>query len=255
MTEFLRRLRNFLAMMDAKAITSVALSVALLAFVLLMFLFGPQWLNLYNETALTQALARTAESPWAILGVIFVYSLLALTGFPQIVLFAVTIFVFGAAVGAAYSWIATMASATLTFGFGRFLGGRWIRRMGGDRFQRTFSFVRRRGILASALIRLVPSAPFIFVNATAGAADIPLWKFCAGTGVGIIPKILLVAFLGAFAPDAETLKEGMAGLAAFFAALRPRDLAILAAILGAWIGILLLARRLYRRLRSEESVY
>lgn len=255
MAEFLRWLRRLLNMTDAKAIASGALSVALLVFVLFMFLSGGQWLNLYDETALTQALARAAESPWAVLGVIFVYSLLALTGFPQIVLFAVTIFVFGAVAGAAYSWIATMVSAMLTFGFGRFLGGRWIRRMGGDPIQRTFNFVRHRGILTSALIRLVPSAPFIFVNATAGAADIPLWKFWIGTGVGIIPKILLVAILGAFAPDAETLKDGVAGLAAFFAALQPRDLAILAMILVAWTGILLLARRLYRRLRTEESVY
>lgn len=255
MVEFLRRLGRFLNSMDAKAITSLAVSVVLLVFVILMFLYGQQWLHLNDDTALMQALIRAADSPWAILGVISVYSLLALTGFPQILLFTATIIVFGARTGAVYCWIATMASATLTFGIGHFLGGRWIKRIGGERMQRSINFLSHRGILASALIRVIPSGPFIVVNATAGAAHIPLWKFWAGTGVGIVPKILLVAILRVLAPSADVLKQDMTGVVAFFTSREPRDLAILALILVAWLGFLLLVRWLYRRLRSRERPY
>ena len=152
MFEFLRRLGQFLNSMDAKAMTSVAVSVILLAFVVVMLLFGQQWLELSDDAALLQALARAAESPWALLGVISVFSLLALTGFPQILLFTMTVIVFGAQTGAIYSWIATMASATFTFGIGHFLGGRWVRRVSGERVQGAISFLHHRGIIASAPI-------------------------------------------------------------------------------------------------------
>lgn len=255
MVEFLRRLGRFLNSMDAKAMTSVAVSVFLLVFVVLMLVFGQRWLQLGDDAALMEALARAANSPWALLGVISVFSLLALTGFPQILLFTMTVIVFGAKMGAIYSWIATMASATLTFGIGHFLGGRWVRRISGERVQRTINFLSHRGIIASGLIRVIPSAPFIVVNATAGAAHIPLWKFWVGTGIGIIPKILLVAFLGAMAPNADVFKDGVTGLVDFFTSREPRDLAIVAGIIVAWFGLLLLARFAYRRLRRSESAY
>ena len=160
MVEFLRQIGRFLNSMDAKAMTSVSVSVILLAFVILMFLYGQQWLQLSDDKALMQALARAAESPWALIGVVSVYCLLALTGFPQILLFTMTVIVFGAQTGAIYSWIATMGSSTLTFGIGHFLGGRWVKRMSGERVQRTINFLNHRGILATALIRVIPSAPF-----------------------------------------------------------------------------------------------
>ena len=170
MIEFLRLLGRLLTSMDAKAITSLAVSVILLVFVVLMLAFGQQWLNIDQEEGLTQLLVTAAESPWAVIGVVSIFVFLALTGFPQIFLITATVIVFGPKNGAIYSWIATMTSATLTFGIGHFLGGRWVRRKGGNRVQRTIGFIGRHGILASGLVRVVPSAPFIVVNAAAGAA-------------------------------------------------------------------------------------
>ena len=104
---------------------------------------------------------RIIASPFAVLGVMSIFAFLALTGFPQILLITATVIVFGPKNGAFYSWLATMASATLTFGLGHFLGGRWVRRFGGERVQRTIDFIGRHGILASGLVRVVPSAPGI----------------------------------------------------------------------------------------------
>ncbi|WP_428409905.1 TVP38/TMEM64 family protein [Hyphococcus sp.] len=255
MVEFLRRLGRFLTSMDAKAITSLAVSVLLLAFVVLMLAYGQQWLNLERDGELSRMLMKAAESRWAILGVISIFAFLALTGFPQILLITATVVVFGPRDGAIYSWIATMASATLTFGLGHFLGGRWVRRFGGERVQRTIDFIGRHGIIASGLVRVVPSAPFIVVNAAAGAAHIPMWKFWTGTGVGIIPKILVVAFLAAFTPDANALKDGVAGVVDFFTTRDPAHLSIVALIVVGWLGFLILVRWLYRRLRKRENVY
>jgi len=254
MVEFLRGISRFLTSMDAKAITSLAVSLTLLAFVVVMLAFGQQWLNLdQDDDQLSRLLMTTSQSPWAVVGVMSIFTFLALTGFPQIFLITATVIVFGPRVGAIYAWIATMASATLTFGLGHFLGGRWVRRFGSERVQRTINFLSHHGVLASGLIRVVPSAPFIVVNAAAGAAHIPLWKFWAGTGVGIIPKILLVALLATFAPDTNILKDGIAGIVDFFTSREPRDLAIIAAIIAGWLGFLLLVRWIYRRMRARES--
>lgn len=255
MVEFLRRLWRFLTAMDAKAITSLAVSVILLIFVVFMLAYGQQWLNLDREGQLSMLLMTAAESPWAVVGVVSIFMFLALTGFPQILLITATVIVFGPQNGAIYSWIATMASATLTFGLGHFLGGRWLKRLGGERVQRTMSFIGRHGVLASGLVRVVPSAPFIVVNATAGAAHIPMWKFWLGTGIGIIPKILFVACLAAFTPDTDVLRGEVSGVVEFFTSREPKDLAIVALIIVGWLGFLLLVRWLYRRLRRRENVY
>jgi uncharacterized membrane protein YdjX (TVP38/TMEM64 family) len=253
MVEFLRRLGRFVTEMDAKAMTSLGVSVVLLAFVIIMFAFGQEWLRLDREGALAQIFERAAHSQWAIFGVISVYSLLALTGFPQILLFTATIVAFGPQTGALYSWVGTMASATLSFLLGHLFGGAWVRRFGGARVQSSIDFLARHGVLACALIRVVPSAPFIVVNAAAGAAHIPLWKYWLGTGIGIIPKIALVAVIGSYAADAKALEHGVEGLVAFFQSREPRDLAIMALIIPVWLGFLLSMRIVYLRMRRRAQ--
>lgn len=253
MYEFLRRLGRFLTAMDAKAMTSLGVSLLLLVFVVLMFLYGQQWLHLNEEGVAVELMAKAADSPWAVVGVVSVYVLLALTGFPQILLFTATILAFGAQAGALYAWLATMVSATFTFGLGHVLGGRWVKRFGGDRVQSMIDFLGRHAILASGLVRVVPSAPFIVVNAAAGAAHMPLWKFWIGTGVGIVPKIALVAAIGVFAPDQAALKQGVSGIVDFFTSREPKDLAIMALIIPAWLALLLATRWLYMRMRRRDQ--
>lgn len=253
MFEFLKRLSRFLANMDAKTATSLGLSLTLLSFVVSMFFFGQHWLNLDDNDMLTGMLARAAASPLALVAVVAVYSLLALTGFPQFVLFAATVIAFGPVMGALYSWIGTMASATFTFGLGHFLGGGWVRRYGGERAQTTIDFLARHGIVASSLVRIVPSAPFIVVNAAAGAAHMPLWKYWFGTGIGIVPKIAIVALAGAFTPDKAALQQGIQGIVDFFLSRDPRHIAVLVVVIAAWIGLLFLARRAFHRMRRRDE--
>ena len=250
MVEFLRRLGRFLTSMDAKAITSLAVSLFLLAFVIVMLAYGQQWLNLEQDGELSRLLMKAAESRWAVLGVISIFAFLALTGFPQIGLITVTVIVFGPKNGAIYSWIATMVSATLTFALGHFLGGRWVNRIGSDRVQRTIDFIGRHGVLASGLVRVVPSAPFIVVNAAAGAAHIALWKYWIGTGIGIIPKIALIAVLSAFFPDPNALQLEMDNVLSFFTSRDPRDLGLIVLVIVGWLAFLLLMRWVYRRLKA-----
>jgi len=247
------RLKEFVNSMDAKAWTYFWVSLSLLGLVATMFLFGQQWLNLSQDDKLNTLLTRAASSPLAPIGVISIYVLLALTGFPQIVLFGATLLAFGPEAGAVYAWIGTMVSATFTFGLGHFLGGRWVKRFGGEKTQATIDFLGRHAVLASGLIRVVPSAPFIVVNAAAGAAHLPLWKYWLGTGIGIIPKIALVYGIARLTADKIAMEQGISGILEFFTSREPKDLALIAAIVGGWMVFLFLARSVYLRFRRRDD--
>lgn len=253
MSELLRRVGRFLTTMDAKAATSLSVSIILLALVIFMFTFGHELRTDAGENAVNDILDRIAASPLAILGVVTVYVVLAMTGFPQVVLIGATVLTFGPRAGALYAWIATMTSASVTFAIGHFLGSDWIERFGGDRVKRTIAFIGRHGVVASGLVRVVPSAPFIVVNAAAGAAHIPLWKFWAGTAIGIIPKIFVVAVLFAFSGEALSMEDGVDGVISFFASRKVGHWAVFALIIGVWLVFLLLVRRLYLRLRRRDD--
>ncbi|HNS85339.1 MAG TPA: VTT domain-containing protein [Parvularculaceae bacterium] len=250
----IRDLGRFLTSMDAKAATSLFVSVVLLCFVFLMFFFGQGWLQLDDDDELKRVLFEASQSAWAVPIVVSVFVILALTGFPQILLITATVLAFGARDGAFYSWLATMISATFTFGLGHWFGGRFVGRFGGERAKTTIDFIGRHGILASAIIRVVPSAPFIVVNAAAGAAHIPLWKYWAGTSVGIVPKIMIVAVLSTLAPDQQTAASGVKGVYEFFTSREPGDLALIALVVGGWLGFLLSVRWIYQRMRGPGGM-
>lgn len=253
MVEWLRRLWRFMTTMDARAATSLAVSLVLLAFVLVMFVFGRQWLDLENDGELAQLMSRAAQSPWAVVAVIAIFMVLALTGFPQIWLITAAVLVFGARDGAIYSWIATMASATLTFAIGHYLGGGWLQRYGSGGVRKTIDFISRHGMLASGLVRVVPSAPFIVVNAAAGAAHVPIWKYWLGTGIGIIPKILLISGLSAVFPGAGDFEREINGVLDAVRALDPASIGLVALIVAVWLALALFARRLYSRMTRRDQ--
>jgi len=239
--------------MDAKAMTSLGISLVMLVLVLIMFFYGQDWFQLNDDGAINDLMGWALNSPFALAGVIGIYVLLALMGFPQILLITATVIAFGPVNGAVYSWVATMVSATVTFALGFYLGGRWVQKNNNARVQKTMRFLSRRGIIASGIVRLVPSAPFIVVNSAAGAAHIPIWKFWLGTSIGIIPKILFVAVLSTMAPDKSVLKEGVSGIWHFIQTRSLVDLGLAGLAVLVWLGFLLLMRRIYLQLRAREN--
>jgi len=253
MPGLLRKIEGYLGGMDAKSATSVFISVSLLLSVIAIFFLGRTWFGVDQEGSLFDWLAAYRDARWAVLAVIFVFVILALTGFPQILLITATVLAFGPIYGALYSWMATMTSASVTFGLGHRLGGGWVRRFGGDRMGSVMALVARHGIAASGLVRLVPSGPFIAVNAAAGAAQIPFWKFLLGSGFGIIPKIAFVALLGATAASGGANSEiGQAGDLKTLLSDNSTRLVVVAAIVVGWFIVLFIGRQFYLKLKRDR---
>ncbi|HEX7944379.1 MAG TPA: TVP38/TMEM64 family protein [Phenylobacterium sp.] len=225
----MRRLFAFLSNMDAQAWRTLAVSFVLFGGVGVVFVFGAQLLGVDSERTLEGWLGA-ARGPWSLPVAVAAFAVLAFIGTPQIVLIAAAVVAFGPLTGAAYSWIGTMVSSMVGFYLGRAAGARVLERFSGGGVRRFMRLVGENGFLASLIVRLVPSAPFIVVNMAAGVTPMRVRDFLAGTGIGIVPKIALTAFAGA---SIVQLMKGEIG----------RHWVELAAVVALWLAIGWFARR------------
>jgi uncharacterized membrane protein YdjX (TVP38/TMEM64 family) len=225
----MRRLFAFLSNMDAQAWRTLAVSFVLFGGVGVVFVFGAQLLGVDSERTLEGWLGA-ARGPWSLPVAVAAFAVLAFIGTPQIVLIAAAVVAFGPLTGAAYSWIGTMVSSMVGFYLGRAAGARVLERFSGGGVRRFMRLVGENGFLASLIVRLVPSAPFIVVNMAAGVTPMRVRDFVAGTGIGIVPKIALTAFAGA---SIVQLMKGEIG----------RHWVELAAVVALWLAIGWFARR------------
>jgi len=235
----MRRLLQVLSNMDAQAWRTLLVSFVLFGGVGLVFVFGAQALG-FNGEVTVQEWLRAAQGPWSLPVAVAAFAILAFVGVPQIMLIAAAVVAFGPVTGMAYSWVGTMVSSLVGFYLGRVAGARALERFSGEGLKRFISLVGRNGFLASLIVRLAPSAPFIVVNMAAGVTPMRVLDFTLGTALGIVPKIVLTAFAG---NSIFRVLKGEIG----------KDALWLVVIAGAWIGIGLIARGWLRSRERETS--
>ena len=226
--------------LDARAWRSIALSFVLFGGVGLVFLFGAAVVGLHGPQAVERWLGVGLHGPFALPAAILSFAALAFLGVPQFVLIAAAVVAFGPWAGFAYSWVGTLVSALVGFWLGRRFGAGALAAVSGEGLRRFMAAIGRNGFMASLLVRLAPSAPFIVVNMAAGVAPIRFRDFAFGTAVGIVPKIALTAFAGASAVKA--LSGG-----------GPGQWLTLAAAGALWIGAGLVARAWIRRREGPSA--
>lgn len=188
-------LLRFLTEMDSKAARALWVSLLLFTAAGGILAFGVFFIDV-NEGGVADALRAIRDAWWAPGAVTVVFTVLAFVGAPQVALIAATVAVFGPVEGAILSWLATMISAAVGFYAGRAAGAEALQRLGGSLMRRIARKVAENGFLAALIIRLAPSGPFIFVNLALGATGMRSAPFLSGSAVGILPKILLIAFAG-----------------------------------------------------------
>ena len=236
----MRGLFRFLSDMDAKAWRALLVSFVLFGGVGIVFVFGAQVLG-FNGEATVERWLGAASGVWALPVAVAAFAILAFVGVPQFMLIAAAVVAFGPWTGFAYSWIGTMVSSLVGFYLGRFAGARTLRTFSGDGLRQFMELVGRNGFLASLIVRLVPSAPFIVVNMAAGVTPMRARDFTAGTALGIVPKIVLTAFAGN--SIAELLKgEGGRG-----------HVLLLGGIVVLWLAMGWAARRWLKARERKEN--
>jgi uncharacterized membrane protein YdjX (TVP38/TMEM64 family) len=123
---------------------------------------------------------------------------------------------------------------------GRAYGARILRDFAGEGVNKFMRMIGKNGFMASLIVRLVPSAPFIVVNMAAGVTPMRLRDFAAGTAVGIVPKIALTAFAG------NSIVQAMKG-----GGKQHIVMIVLAVVI--WLGMGLLSRAWLKRRESAEE--
>jgi phospholipase D1/2 len=114
---------------------------------------------------------------------------------PVTLLVVVTALAFGPWVGSACSIVASLGSASISYGIGHALWRDAVRRLGGRRLNRLNHALARRSILAVVLVRLVPVAPFTIVNLVAGSSHVSFRDYFLGSAVAMSPGIVVISVL------------------------------------------------------------
>ncbi|MBU4435500.1 MAG: TVP38/TMEM64 family protein [Alphaproteobacteria bacterium] len=234
----MRRLIEFVTNMDARAWRTVAVSFVLFGGVGIVFLFGAQFLGFNGETTVEHWLGATS-GPWALPAAVGAFALMAFLGVPQFVLIAAAVVAFGPWTGFFYSWVGTLVSSLVGFWMGRAFGAKVLRDFAGDGVAKFMRLIGKNGFLASLIVRLVPSAPFIVVNMAAGVTPMRLLDFAGGTALGIVPKIALTAFAG------NSIVQAMRGGGR-------QNLVLLVVAVAVWIGAGLVARAWLKKREAAD---
>ncbi|MDV6332589.1 TVP38/TMEM64 family protein [Asticcacaulis sp. 201] len=226
--------------MDGKNLRALGMSLLLLALVVVVFLVGKSPWGQELLLDLEHWMAQYRHSPLAIVIVTLVFCVSALFGAPQFVLIAACVVVFGPIWGGFYSWAATVISAIMTFYMGRYAGAGVLARLGGNHVGRLSDYIGKNAFSASFIVRNIPSAPFIVVNMAFGASRASFLGFISGCALGIIPKTALVALFGqSYASVTQGGNWRMALL--------------MAGIAIVWLGLMLVARKVYEVARNRHQ--
>lgn len=143
------------------------------------------------------------------------YAGLSLTPAPVVVLSIGAGVLFGLPVAAGSVLVGALGGAAIGFGLARVLGRATVRQLGGDRLARLDEMLRRRGVLAVIVVRLVPLLPFTTLNYACGLTAVRARDYLLGTALGIVPGTLAYVTIGAFeaTPGSAPVLLALGGLA------------------------------------------
>jgi uncharacterized membrane protein YdjX (TVP38/TMEM64 family) len=172
------------------------------------------------------AIESLAGSPWRVPLVLAAFVVASVLAVPILALIGATVAALGPVLGFICSAVGTMLAASATFGVGRLVGRRPLQRWLGAKIEALEKRVSKGGVVAIALIRKVPIAPFTFVNMLIGAVGIRFRDFILGTALGMLPGIAAFSFVSDRAIDAwrePTLQ----------------NVALIAGAIALWLGVVL----------------
>lgn len=152
--------------------------------------------SLLDPAAMGHAMSPLRDSPWGPLAALAIFVVAGFVCFPVTLLIVQCAWLFGPWLGLACSTAGVVASAATTWAIGRAMGRGRVRRFAGPRLGWLVERLRRRGVLAVALVRAFPVAPFSVVNLLAGAAHVGLRTFVIGTLLGMAPGIVALTGFG-----------------------------------------------------------
>ncbi len=145
-----------------------------------------------NVVDFTQMLARHW---WAPLLVMLAYTPASFVMFPRPLITMAAVVTFGPWEGLVYAMSGVLLAAVVGYALGRNINRNRVRRIAGPRLNKIAAVMHHRGIIAVALVRFVPIAPYLVVNVVMGAMRVKFSHYVIGTFVGMLPGSLAATVL------------------------------------------------------------
>jgi phospholipase D1/2 len=136
------------------------------------------------------------EQPWAPFALMAAYTPACLVMFPRPLITLAAVIAFGPWFGFFYALTGICASSAATWWMGRHMRRDTVRRLAGPKLDRMAEVLKKHGLLAMTLLRLVPLAPFAVESIVAGAIRMKLWHVVVGTAIGLLPGTLTTTVFG-----------------------------------------------------------
>lgn len=146
-----------------------------------------------DAPSLVHAAHDARRLPFAPLLALACFAIGGLLVFPVNLLIAASIVVFGPIVGGAVALAGSVLSAWLVHEIGRRWPGDTTWRWFGARGERLRERIVGHGLLAIALVRIVPVAPYSIVGFVSGVARVERGDYLLGTMLGMTPGVVLYA--------------------------------------------------------------
>jgi len=133
---------------------------------------------------------------WAPLLLMVSYTPACLVMFPRPLISLAAVIAFGPWLGFGYALLGIVGSSIVTYYIGRGMRRDTVRRLAGPKLDRMIDVLKRYGLIAMTLLRLVPIAPFAVESIVAGAIHMRLWHVALGTAIGLLPGTLATTIFG-----------------------------------------------------------
>jgi phospholipase D1/2 len=221
--------------------TTTKIATVVLALILLALVWGLTPISRFaNPEAVAAAMAVISASPWRFAIVLGCFLGAGLVIFPMLLLIIACAAVFGPGLGFIYSTAGLLASASLNYAIGTWLGPEMLLNALGPRFDSTRSALTQRGLITTAIVRTIPGSPFALVSVAAGASDIRFLDYLIGTAIGIMVPVILLTV--ATEQTSRLLTEPSA-----------IQLALLVAVIALWIAVAFGAQALLERIAKGQG--
>ncbi len=194
--------------------------------------------ELAEPARLAALLEDLRTSPWsaAALVALFIGGVLAL--FPITALYVATAMILDTPLAICVSMIGAVSSALVGYG----IGARYFRNAAataaGWRMAPLQEILRHSGLLAIAMARFLPVAPYLVFSIAAGAVSVRLRDFVGGTALAAAPVIVLLTL---FEEQVRTLVTQPTAL----------GFAMLLGLIALWVTLIVSLRRIIARKASR----
>jgi phosphatidylserine/phosphatidylglycerophosphate/cardiolipin synthase-like enzyme/uncharacterized membrane protein YdjX (TVP38/TMEM64 family) len=177
-----------------KALIGAAAALAVLAVLALAWRYTGLG-EVVDLNALIGWIGGVRDAPTAVLLVVVFFCLGSLLVFPVTLLIAASGAVFAPLPAVLYALAGITAGAALNYYLGMRFGSRLLRRFPESKVHRLSERLAKRGVIAVAVVRNLPIAPFTVVNVVSGASHISFRDYMLGTLLGMLPgTVVLILF-------------------------------------------------------------